>query len=76
VRTFIFASTLVLLAAAGLVFPAVVWLSVFGALAATGIWIYFSLRDADLDRRTGAPELDDGTLLNMGADGRIDDHHG
>jgi Flp pilus assembly protein TadB len=49
--TAIYISTLVALIIISLVAPDLVWWSFLAALAATPLWYYFRLRDAQLDKR-------------------------
>ena len=71
--TLLFAASLIALAALGLLFPAAFWFSIAGAIVVTGVWLYFSLRNPALDLRSGPPDLEDSTLLNIGADADIND---
>ena len=71
-RILLFALSLIALGGIGLIFPAAIWFPVVVAIVSTVIWLYFSLRDAELERGSGPPELDDGTLLNVGTDANAD----
>jgi hypothetical protein len=49
-RSLIFGAALIVLGTCSAVFRTTIGYAAVGAVAATGIWIYFSLRDANLER--------------------------
>ena len=59
-RNLIFAAALLVLGGICVVFPGTIGYGVAGAVAATVAWLYFSLRDADLERGIGSIDLNDG----------------
>ena len=60
--------TLTALAAGALIVPATIWFCAIGAVIATGIWLYASLRDVDVVPGGGPPEVGDDVGQSIGAD--------
>jgi hypothetical protein len=58
-RTSLFLSSLFLLAAVAFIFPRFIWLAVVGAIVATGVWIYFLLRDTEIGRQSVPTQPED-----------------
>jgi hypothetical protein len=74
-QSIVYAASLACLAAIALFVPGAVSWAALGAVLATAIWLYHSLRDADLERKDTVADLEDGSMINLRDSADVGEHN-